>query len=195
MKITHPIFLSAFTELICNKLSTAIALVFLSVNILPAHGQSKASIEKGNAFTIPLYSVDNQTSYLNDSSSSFVVLKNNRNCLDCFKSINRFVTELKKNGGIRFVAVTLVDSTTLDRKRSFANSQKLFSAFDGFLYQYYKSATKNLFEELGTEYTPEIILISKGNFLRIPYKEIFQYPSLDLSIQTQIQIQKFFHID
>jgi hypothetical protein len=146
------------------------------------------SIESISQYRI--YSKENSPVQFADSNNYLIVLKNNRNCLNCFEQFNEFARVNKNNLNALFIVISQIDSATLERKRSFFENKKLMPDFDDYLFQYRSNLLTTIFDDLHTNYTPELIIISHGKISLIPYTRIFDYPSLNISIQTQFKISE-----
>src|SRR5207244_975648 len=99
-----------------------------------------------------------------------------------------FVHLIKDSIRAKFVVIALIDSTTLDRRRNAFENKSLMPDFDEFLFQYNRSSEKTIFDKLKTDYTPEILLIHNGHSVHVPYRQVFNYPSLNISDKTQKEI-------
>ncbi len=136
----------------------------------------------------PIYSKENISQTFYDSINYFIVLKNNKNCMNCFGEINQFIQTIKKTYTSKFIAISLIDSTTLDRKRNFYENKKLMPDIDDFFFQYRNNSNNFFFDNLSNGYTPEIIILKNGKIFRIPYQEIFEFESLEISQDFKIKI-------
>ena len=139
-----------------------------------------------------VYNVRNNAVQFADTSNYFLILKNNRNCIDCFSSLNDFIGRNKKNIPARLVVLALVDSSTLDRKKNFAVNHRIFNQFDSFYFEYKSTSNAENLLIRDQDITPEIILMKKGYYRRIPYSMIFEFPGTEISTRTQNEITEFF---
>ncbi len=152
------------------------------------HLRSDSFIDISNT---QFYTNENRLERLNENNNYILILKNTRGCADCFKSINNYIRNLKSPGNIRTALISLVDSTSLERKRNFYFNKKLMPDIDEYLFQFITSDDQTLFEQFKTKYTPEIILVKSGNIIHIPYPEIFEFPSLEISTATSKKVNEF----
>jgi hypothetical protein len=136
------------------------------------------------------YSKENIRQDFSDSINYFIVLKNNKNCMNCFSEINEMIHANKDSLKGRFVVIALIDSTTLERKKSFAENKRLMPDFDDYFFQYKNTKENLLFDKLTTGYTPEIIVIQKAKLIQISYQDIFEFPSLQVSADFQNKISE-----
>ncbi len=135
------------------------------------------------------YSGSNEQVILNLDSNYFIVLKNNHNCINCFRQLNDFIKQNSASLNAKAVVVAQIDSTTLDRKRNFYENKKLMPDFNDYLFQY-KNSNHSIFEYFNTTYTPEVVVITGGKITHISYSDIFDHFSLDLSTPFQLQISE-----
>lgn len=185
MKLTIRISQSAFIRSIIRSI--------LIINICCSYGFIKEHVllQEDGAVSIStsdlrLYTPANRLFQFNDSINYFMVIKNNRNCLDCFRSMNDCVKKIKTVRPACYVVISATDSTTLDRKRNYITGKNLMPDFNEYLFQYDDS--KNAFAKLNIEYTPEILIISHGVIHRFSNREIFDYASTNVSAITYQKI-------
>ena len=150
------------------------------------------SISVGEIFNSDIFTYDNRKITLSENEKYVIVLKNNRYCNDCFVTLNNYIRNIKNSLNTKFINITLIDSTTLDRKRNYTLNKNLLADFDEYFFQYNHSSTETIFQRLNTNYTPEIILVNKGNIFYISCSDIFDSRSGDISVKTQFKIFQFF---
>jgi hypothetical protein len=138
------------------------------------------------------YTLANQPFQFSDSVDYFLVIKNNRNCLECFRSLNDYANTLRADNKIRFGLITLIDSATLERKRNNLIGRKLLPDFDEFIFTYSSSGGNKLTKDFNISYTPEILIISDGKIHIIHNREIFDYGTSDISAETNKKIIELF---
>jgi hypothetical protein len=184
-------FLLAFIELISISLLSPLSANAKDIDI---NLNTNISIDTSLDIKLisPAYSKENILQNFSDSVNYFIVLKNNKNCMNCFGEINEMIKEYKNSFKGRFIVISLIDSTTLDRKRNFAENKKLMPDFNDYFFQYKNGRENFLFDNLTTGYTPELIIIKQGKFFRISYQELFDFPSLQISSDLQNKISDLF---
>jgi hypothetical protein len=184
-------FLLAFIELISISLLSPLSVNAKDINI---NLNTNISIDTSIDIKLisPAYSKENILQNFSDSVNYFIVLKNNKNCMNCFGEINEMIKEYKNSFKGRFIVISLIDSTTLDRKRNFAENKKLMPDFNDYFFQYKNGRENFLFDNLTTGYTPELIIIKQGKFFQISYQELFDFPSLQISSDLQNKISDLF---
>lgn len=185
MKITNLNILSLFTGLFCLNL-----ICNICPSGLKAQSAESGSLKSANVKTFKFYDSQNKAVAFNDSMSYFVLLKNNRNCSQCFKEINHSMAKIKESVRLKLVVIGLADSVTLERKRTVAASRIQMPDFTDY-WVTYNNGNKNIFDEFKTDYTPEILLINANSIIHIPYSEIFSYPGLNITPQTFNKINAF----
>jgi hypothetical protein len=131
------------------------------------------------------YNSVNTSNTFKPDESYLVLLKNNRNCIECFRVINRFVKEIKDSLDVKFIVLSQIDSSTLERKRNLINNKELLPDFTEYCFQYFDSDKKSIAEILKTNYTPEVIIIKNGIVNYFRYDLLFNYRSLSLSEKTK----------
>jgi hypothetical protein len=149
---------------------------------------STAKISFNDLINCRIYSKDNSLNIFSKDESYIVVLKNNHNCIDCFRQINEFAHANKNETDAHFIVISQIDSTTLDRKRNFSENNRLMPDFDKFLFEYHNQSQNNLFDMLQINYTPEILIINHDKIYHIPYSQIFDHATLSMSTAVQIKI-------
>lgn len=157
---------------------------------------AKAKTDKLNeestklVFNSSFYSKQNMPFLFSDTVNYFIVLKNNKNCQSCFTIVNDYIKNVKDSLHAHFISITLIDSTTLNRKIQEAANKKLMPDFDGFFYQYKNPGNNNLFNMLEINNTPELLIISNGEVFHVPYSDIFEYNTMDIQYKLQQEIFK-----
>jgi hypothetical protein len=130
----------------------------------------------------PLYTNLNEQIALSENEKYLVILKTNKNCIDCFYSINNQVMKIKSElPDTKFIVITLIDSSSLERKRNYHTAKILLPGFDEFFFQYNKPDALNFFKIWKTYYSPEILIIKHGIVTHIPYTDVFTNPNLQIS--------------
>jgi hypothetical protein len=186
MKNTTHTFPLQFTRLISINVFFLLIVALAKAELFPPSTINE-SLNSAIAKSV-FYSKENIRLNLNENAKYLIVLKNNHNCINCFEQLNDFVRLNKNNLKAKFIVVAEIDSTTLDRKRSYYENKKLMPDFDDYLFQYACNTNKNIFKNLNTNYTPEIIILNHGEINYIPYAKIFDHTTLNISLQTQIDI-------
>jgi len=149
---------------------------------------SRAEIITEELLNFPFYSRENKQEFFSENTNYVMVLKNNRNCMNCFEQLNEYVHLNKEFLNAKFIVMALIDSTSLDRKRSFYENKKLMPDFEDVFFQYRGQMKSTIFDFLQSNTTPELLIINKGKIYHIPYSKIFDYPSLNISLQVQTEI-------
>jgi hypothetical protein len=133
------------------------------------------------------YSKQNTPFLFSYTTNYFIVLKNNKNCQSCFTIVNDFIKTGKASLHASFISITLIDSTTLNRKIQEAANKRLMPEMDGLFFQY-KDNGNNLFNRLEINNTPEILIISNGEVFHASYSDIFEYDTMDIQYKLQQEI-------
>lgn len=170
--------------MILNLLSACSKLILISILI---QGQVIASGQEATDTALGLYTIANQHYQFDSSAVHFIVFKNGYYCKDCFTSLNDYVKTLKESYNVRFVAISMCDSSSLERKKTMAEARKLLPAFDEFVFRY-NSSPGNIFSLKPNSNTPEIFILIRGNIKHIPYKQIFDFSTMNISATTRNQI-------
>jgi hypothetical protein len=138
-----------------------------------------------------IFTYDNRKYNFNSNDKYLVVLKNNKYCNECFVIIDNYVKSIRKEIAAKFICISLIDSTTLGRKRNYAANRNLLANFDEYYFQYTLSTTGTLFKKFNSNYTPEILIINNGNVIYIPYSEIYDSNYENIGVNTQYRILQF----
>ena len=178
---------SAFIKLFC------LSLLFSGSHI---HSYAKSSLQLFNTEDSTLfknvnpniYSRENYSRQFSVTENYLIVLKNSRSCSDCFRDINNYVRNIKADLRAKFIVISLIDSSTLDRKRNYQETRTLMPDFEEYLFQYKNSSLKTFFDQYDTKTTPELLIVRNGEILKINYADVFDFSSMDISISTQFKI-------
>ncbi len=165
--------------------SMHLKLLFLSLLI----SLNASAVENPGIIEIKAYNTKNSEFIFQDSVNYFIVLRNNHYCNNCFLSINDFVSKIKNQFPAQFIAISICDSNSLDRKKSIAETKNLLPDFDEFIVQY-STSTNNIFNQYLIKQTPEILILTNGNVEHISNPEIFEIASVNVSAETKEHIIK-----
>lgn len=127
-----------------------------------------------------VYTVKNKEYSINDSSSYFIILRNNHGCNNCYTSLNDYLLKLRNKVQANFISISECDSNSLARKRNLADTQNLMPDMNDYLFQY--NCTKdNFFNNYSVDNTPVVVIVRNGKLTLIPYSEIFEISSTNIS--------------
>ena len=168
--------------------SLQFVILFLIVLNVKAEVEKLDDKTKRVVYNSKLYTKQNFPFYFSDTTNYFIVLKNNKNCQSCFSIVNDFIKSAKDSLRAKLISITLIDSTTLSRKIQEAANIRLMPDMDRCFYQYKNSNDENLFSQLKINYTPVLLIISRGEIFLIPYLDIFEYQTMEISYVVKNKI-------
>ncbi|MDZ4757388.1 MAG: hypothetical protein SGJ10_04500 [Bacteroidota bacterium] len=144
-----------------------------------------------------VYNKKNLIENIDTSASSFLILlKNNRNCYNCFGELVPLFDSLKNTNSVdSFVAIILTDSEEYNTYAVTVVNKYL----DKILFDYTVEKTdfisqkpkhKSLFTQYNVYTTPALLLIKNKKVLYIPTEELFS--AKPLSLETLAKIYAFY---
>ncbi len=154
---------------------------------------------------ITFYEKTNRAVDLRLPENYLIVLKNNHNCLDCFRELSNEIHDKINCSQFHYCTLSCIDSSALSRKREYAANTRLMPYVENYLFYYCKSwnyferpheklgVVDNFFYQTGVDITPAILLLSKDKALFIKYKSVFEPDMVTLSKKTTTIINCFYN--
>jgi hypothetical protein len=166
---------------------TILIIVFLCIELLflKAGRLFSQEISYRQFENLKFYSNTNELFNFSSKENYVIILQNSKKCDDCFRDINSFAKFNKDSIQAKLVVVILIDSNTLERKRSFAHIKKLMPDFTTYLFQYSGSSFPTLFDLSKTSFSPELVVIEKEKITHVPYKSLFNFPSSEFTLEVK----------
>jgi hypothetical protein len=171
----------------------SITPLLLLVNLIC---QSQTRLSAGNSKdSISVYLNDtvltltNEKYVINCDIPSVILIRNDRNCHDCFSAIHSYLLDLKKELHIKYISLEKGETSVLNRKRNFYSTMSLLSGCDNYLCS--RADNPSIFTLLNIDYTPVLILIKKGESIYVPYGNIF-HGTVSVNEKVNTLIHTFF---
>ncbi len=116
--------------------------------------------------SVRLYTKTNLRREFSKDTVYAVVIKNNKSCLNCFQTVSQFLENINSQFGIKMVASSYSDSTSLSRKR---NIYELATMFPD---TYEPTVCYSTHWNENTT-TPELLIIKNKIIHRFSYETLF----------------------
>lgn len=129
------------------------------------------------------YSKEGNILAFSSDNTYFLLVKNNKSCMNCFVVLSDFLEILKAKEKTELIAITHSDSTPLARRRNIHESLTMFPNFNEHCVTY-----SQRWEESSP--TPELLIIKNNKLYVFSYSEIFADGFDFISIEVQNKISK-----
>ncbi len=162
-----------------RKLRSANSLFLILIfNTFTSHQLKAETIEEKWIF----YSKQNNALEYSNDSVYFIIIKNNKSCLNCFQTLTEYLKIAQNNSLHQLHAASYSDSISLSRKRNIYELTQLFPEFHKHAVTY-----SELWNEKIT--TPELLIIKNDKQYRFKYEELFAdgFSIISFSVQSAIK--------
>lgn len=135
-------------------------------------------IETGD---IAFYSSNNNRIEFSQDSTYFIVLKNNKSCMNCFFVLSGYLSQIEKKSENVFISISHSDSSVLDRKRNIYELTKIFPDFDRFGVSYSGKWDERI-------PSPELLIIRNNQTYHFQYSDLFAdgFEMIAIDVQNKI---------
>jgi hypothetical protein len=165
-------------------------------------GYEKERITADSLRAIAILDVEDESHPLVNDSSYIIILKNNRSCLSCFSILSQDISSLCNNS-LRIFSLSCIDSSFLERKRIYKQNCRIMPEVSRHYFYISSSSNflekrdawklqENLFDELGIQTTPALILIKRNSMKLVDYSKIFNFSYTGISEETREEVINFF---
>ncbi len=155
------------------QLGYKVALLFaLALWSVPMHAQQ--------------YTEKNLSWHPGDSSTCFVIMKHEKNCLKCFNEVFEAVRKDFPAARYNIGSLSLVDSSVFARNLEAATIRELMPGVSPVLFEY-RNKTENrnsFFERCHPDVTPAIVVFSNGRNTYIPYDSIYTHRKINMRLKS-----------